>query len=126
EDEIVEIVNKEDNSNFLYELLDVYDIPRATITRLKSGNQNLAKKAGEIHLKNRVWFKDAGNDNLFDVFVKLENQVEELSAKPRFIIVTDFDGLLAKDTKTKEPLDIKFKELPQHFAFFLSWKGIEK
>src|SRR5699024_2223821 len=23
-------------------------------------------------------------------------------------------------------LDIKFKELPQHFAFFLAWKGIEK
>src|SRR5690625_4008656 len=93
EDEIVEIVNKEDkedNSNFLYELLDVYDIPRATITRLKSGNQNLAKNPGEIHLKNRVWFKHVDGDNLFDAFVILENQVEELSAKPRYLIVTDF------------------------------------
>lgn len=126
EDEIVEIVNREDHSNFLYELLDVYDIPRATITRLKSGNQNIAKKPGEIHLKNRVWFKEANEDDLFNTIVKLEEQVEELSAKPRYLIVTDFDELLAKDTKTKEPLDIKFKELPQHFAFFLAWKGIEK
>lgn len=126
EDKIVEIVNKEDHSNFLYELLDVYNIPRATITRLKSGNQNLTKNFGEIHLKNRVWFKDVDNVNLFDAFVELENQIKELSAKPRYLIVTDFDGLLAKDTKTQDALDISFKELPQHFAFFLAWKGIEK
>lgn len=126
EDKIVEIVNEEDHSNFLYELLDVYDIPRATITRLKSGNQNLAKNSGEIHLKNRVWFKDVEDGNLFDAFVDLESQIEKLSAKPRYLIATDFDGFLAKDTKTQDTLDINFKALPQHFAFFLAWKGIEK
>lgn len=126
EDKIAEIVNREDHSDFLYELLDVYDIPRATITRLKTGSQNLTKRPGEIHLKNRVWFKEARNGNLFDAFVEVEQQVNELSAKPRYLLVTDFDGVLAKDTKTQEPLDIKFKELPQHFDFFLAWKGIEK
>lgn len=126
EDKIVEIVNKEEHSNFLYELLDVYDIPRATITRLKSGNQNLAKNSSEIHLKNRVWFKDVEDGSLFDAFVNLESQVEKLSAKPRYLIVTDFEGLLAKDTKTQDALDIDFDDLPQHFAFFLAWKGIEK
>lgn len=35
EDKIAEIVNREDHSDFLYELLGVYDVPRATITRLK-------------------------------------------------------------------------------------------
>lgn len=126
EDKIVEIVNKDDHSNFLYELLAVYDIPRATITRLKSGNQNLAKQPGEIHLKNRVWFKEIKGETLFKAFVRLEDQTDEIAAKPRYLIVTDFDGLLAKDMKTKEALDIKFKELPQHFSFFLSWNGIEK
>lgn len=126
EDKIVEIVNKDDHSNFLYELLAVYDIPRATITRLKSGNQNLAKLPGEIHLKNRVWFKEIKGETLFEAFVRLEDQIDEIAAKPRYLIVTDFDGLLAKDMKTKEALDIKFKELPQHFSFFLSWNGIEK
>lgn len=126
EDKIVEIVNREDHSEFLYELLDVYDIPRATITRLKNGNQNLTKRAGEVHLKNKVWFKEAKKGKLFDGFVEVEQQVTELSAKPRYLLVTDFDGLLAKDTKTQEALDIKFEDLPQYFDFFLAWKGIEK
>jgi len=126
EDKIVEIVEREDHSDFLYELLNIYDIPKATITRLKKGNQNLAKKSGEIHLKNKVWFKEVEKGKLFDGFVEVEQQVAELSAKPRYLLVTDFDGILTKDTKTQEALDIKFRELPQYFDFFLAWKGIEK
>lgn len=126
EDRIVEIVQREDHSDFLFDLLDVYDTPRATITRLKNGNLNLAKRAGEVHLKNKVWFKEVGKGNIFDGFVDIEQQVAELSAKPRYLIVTDFDGILVKDTKTQETLDIKFEQLPQHFSIFLAWKGIEK
>lgn len=126
EDKIVEIVNRENHTDFLYELLDVYDIPRATITRLKNGNQNLTKRAGEVHLKNKVWFKKTKKGKLFDGFVEVEQQVSELAAEPRYLLVTDFEGILAKDTKTLEALDIKFEELPQHFDFFLAWKGIEK
>ncbi|KYC85386.1 class I SAM-dependent DNA methyltransferase [Heyndrickxia faecalis] len=126
EDKIVEIVNRKDHSDFLYELLDVYGIPKATITRLKKGNQNLTKRAGEVHLKNKVWFKEARKGKLFDGFVEVEQQVTDLSAKPRYILVTDFEGILAKDTKTKETIDINFEELPQYFDFFLAWKGIEK
>ncbi|WP_047153733.1 class I SAM-dependent DNA methyltransferase [Aneurinibacillus tyrosinisolvens] len=126
EDKIVELVNREDHSDFLYELLDVYDIPRATITRLKNGNQNLTKRAGEVHLKNKVWFKEAKKGKLFDSFVEVEKQVAELSAKPRYLLVTNFDGILAKDTKTQAAIDIKFEELPQYFDFFLAWKGVEK
>src|SRR5699024_5666571 len=126
EDKLVEIVNREDHSEFLYELLDVYEIPRATITRLKSGNQNLTKRPNEVHLKNRVWFKKVDKENVFDGFIEVESQIKDLSAKPRYLIVTNFENLLAKDTKTQESLDIKFSELPQHFSFFLAWKGIEK
>lgn len=126
EDKIVEIVNREDHSDFLFELLDVYDIPKSTITRLKKGNQNLTKRTGEVHLKNKVWFKKAQKGKLFDSFVEIEQQVVELSAKPRYLLVTDFENILAKDTKTQSALDIKFQELPQYFDFFLAWKGIEK
>ncbi|MGG0739566.1 class I SAM-dependent DNA methyltransferase [Niallia taxi] len=126
EDKIVEIVNREEYSNFLYDLLEIYDIPRATITRLKNGNQNLAKRSGEVHLKNKVWFKETRKGKLFDGFVEVEQQVAELSTKPRYLLVTDFDGILAKDTKTLEAIDIKFEDLPQYFDFFLAWKGIEK
>ncbi|MFC7062617.1 class I SAM-dependent DNA methyltransferase [Halobacillus seohaensis] len=126
EDKIFEIIKQTDKKDFLFELLDVYDIPRATITRLKNGNQNLAKQSGEVHLKNKVWFKETNKGELFGGFSKVEQQSGELSAKPRYLLVTDFDGILAKDTKTNEAIDIKFEELPQYFDFFLAWKGIEK
>ncbi|GAA3722163.1 class I SAM-dependent DNA methyltransferase [Salinicoccus jeotgali] len=126
EDMVIDIVNKDNHSNFIYDFLSVYNIPKATITRLKSGNQNLTKRDDEIHLKNRLWYKKTDGNKIFDAFVDVEEEVKELSAKPRYIIVTNFENFLAKDTKTQEALDIDFKDLPQYFEFFLGWMGIEK
>jgi len=54
---------------------------------------------------------------------ELENQIKH---GERFIIVTNFKELLAIDTKTKDKLDIKFKDLIKHYDFFLPWAGMEK
>lgn len=126
EDKIVEIVNRNEHREFLYDLLRVYDIPRSTITRLKNGNQNLTNQVGEVHLKNKVWYKATVEGKAFEGFIEIENQIASLTAKPRYVVVTDFITLLAKDTKTNEALDIEFHQLPQYFDFFLAWKGIEK
>ena len=45
---------------------------------------------------------------------------------PRFIIVTDYKSLLARDTKTNETLDIEILEVPRYFDFFLPLAGMEK
>ncbi|ADH98289.1 class I SAM-dependent DNA methyltransferase [Salisediminibacterium selenitireducens] len=126
EDKITEIVNKGDYHEFIYEILEIYGTPRATITRLKKGNLNMSKKNDEVHLKRKVWFKRVENENLFSVFIELERNINSQSTKPRFLIVTDFNTLLAKDIKTDEVLDIQFIDLPKYFDFFLAWKGIEK
>jgi hypothetical protein len=44
----------------------------------------------------------------------------------RFVIVTDYQQLLAKDTKTSETLIIDIRDIGNHFAFFLPWAGMEK
>lgn len=54
------------------------------------------------------------------------DEIEHMSSKPRYVFVTDFETVLAQDTKTKESLDIIFEDLPQYFDFFLAWNGIEK
>lgn len=59
-------------------------------------------------------------------FVELKQKVNELNAKPRYIMVTDFESVLAEDTKTGDTLDVEFERLPQKFEFFLAWNGIEK
>ncbi|SYW07244.1 DNA methyltransferase [Oenococcus oeni] len=126
EDQIKEIVTRKDRSNFIYDFLSVYErIPRATITKLRKGINNLAQNAGEVYLKNKLYFKETSN-NLMQCYADLQDKIDAIGSKPRYIIVTDFKNLLAKDTKTQDTLDIEFTKLPQYFEFFLSWNGIEK
>lgn len=51
EDQIFKIVDKKNYDNFIYDFLSVYDIPKATITKLKKGINNLSDVAGEVYLK---------------------------------------------------------------------------
>ncbi|MGF2088280.1 class I SAM-dependent DNA methyltransferase [Enterococcus casseliflavus] len=125
EDKIIEIVNKDNKKDFIYDFLKIYDVPNSTITRLKNGTNNLSKIPGEVHLKNKLYFKETASD-VFEAFIEIESKVNDAAAIPRYLFVTDFKVILAKDTKTGESLDIKFKELPMHFSFFLAWNGIEK
>lgn len=126
EDKIKEIVNREDHSDFIYDFLSIYDrISKATITKLRKGSNNFAKVPGEVHLKNKLYFKEVSSQVL-QGYSDLEEKIKSLKSKPRYVIVTDYDQLLAKDEKTGDTLDIKFKELPRYFDFFLAWNGIEK
>lgn len=125
EDKIVEIVNYNKNDEFIYEFLKVYEIPNSTITKLKNGINNLSKDPDEVHLKSKLYFKKT-DKSVFKSFSDLEEKIKPLGVVPRYLLVTDFQILLAKDTKTQETLDISFKELPMHFDFFLAWNGIEK
>lgn len=126
EDKIKALVNKDNHEEFIYDFLSIYDkISKATITKLRKGTNNLAKNPGEVYLKNKLYFKNTNKDVL-GAFSQLETYVNEISSKPRYIIVTDYNRLLAKDTKTKDSLDIEFDQLPKYFEFFLAWNGIEK
>ncbi|MFC6315903.1 DNA methyltransferase [Lapidilactobacillus achengensis] len=125
EDQIQEIVSKPDHSEFIYDFLSVYDIPRATVTKLRKGMNNLAKEAGAVYLKNKLYFRVGAGDLMQD-YADLQERVDELGSKPRYLLVTDYQHLLAKDTETNETLDIEFAKLPQYFDFFLAWNGIEK
>lgn len=126
EDRIKALVDKEDHEGFIFDFLSIYDkISKATITKLRKGNNNHAKEPGEVHLKNKLYFKETSQDVL-QTFANLEDKVNEQASKPRYIIVTDYQQLLAKDMNTLDSLDIQFKELPRYFDFFLAWNGIEK
>lgn len=111
--------------DFIHELLLAYGTPKATVARLKSGQFNLAANAGEALLKNKVWFKPLKGD-LFAAIDELQAAKGTKTNKPRFLIVTDFNQLLAVDTKTADTLDIELSELKTNFDFFLPWAGMEK
>lgn len=127
EDQITDIINQNNKDEFIYDFLSVYDFPKATITKLRKGTNNLAKESGAVYLKNRLYYRQvAADNNLMQHFADLKQKVEQLGAKPRYIMVTDFKNVLAEDTKTSDTLDVEFERLPQKFEFFLAWNGIEK
>lgn len=51
EDRITDIINQNNRDEFIYDFLSVYDFPKATITKLRKGMNNLAKEPGAIYLK---------------------------------------------------------------------------
>ena len=125
EDKIIELIENLDKDKFIFNFLSLYNFPKATITKLEKGVNNVSKNQNEIYLKAKLFFRKVENDILKN-YTEIESDLAEIKTKPRYIIVTDFKKLLAKDTKTQESLDIDFRELPIYYSFFLAWNGIEK
>ncbi|HFI0039640.1 TPA: class I SAM-dependent DNA methyltransferase [Streptococcus suis] len=108
-----------DQASFIYEFLSFYDIPKATITRIRK------EESGEI--KNKLYFKTVATDKSVVAGVaEIEEAIKDKKSQPRYIIVTNFVDFAAKDTKTFDTIQIPFKDLPTYADFFLAWNGVEK
>tara|TARA_B110000027_G_C16119533_1_gene302048 strand:+ start:305 stop:2953 length:2649 start_codon:yes stop_codon:yes gene_type:complete len=112
--------------SFLFELLSIYDFPKASITRLKKGDGNLSKNEGEFLSKNKFLFKSIEDIDPHLVIDELGVNETLLKYRPRFLIVTNYKTFLAQDLKTYDSLDIPIEMLADNHEFFLPWMGIEK
>ena len=147
EEAVKEVLEGVSPETFIYKLLAAYGKPKASITRLQKGTLNLSKQPGEIVWKKNLLFRalsglkvanklSAQNtsssvvrespDSGYDLHVLIDqlrknDQVSKHTL--RFVVVTDYETLLAVDTKTNDTLDIPIKELHKHFDFFLPWAG---
>ncbi len=121
---LTKITQQPDPETFIYDLLRAYKLPKATITLLQQGDRNTATEAGQVGLKRKLWFRELKVEE--DPWLVLKEIKEGLRHKERFIILTDYEVLLAWDTVTEEALDIDLTDLPKHYDFFFPWAGIEK
>ncbi|MDD4519668.1 MAG: N-6 DNA methylase [Alphaproteobacteria bacterium] len=127
EKKIKSLVDKDNHDNFIYDFLELYGTAKSTLTLLKKGNSKLSKKENQLIIKKKLFFEKAPKeDNLLSIINTLDAEPQTHTYNPRFIIVTDFNKFLAKDTKTKDTLDIVFADLWRHTDFFLPWSGKEK
>lgn len=117
---LVQLKRKE---TFIFDLLECFLLPKASISRLQKGNLNLSKVPGEVSWKKKVFFKEELKRDLHLVITELK---DVLKHNQRFVIVTDYKTLLAIDTLTKDQLDIPIADLPKYYDFFLPWAGMEK
>ena len=126
ETNIQAIIANLSEQSFIYDLLLAYEQPRSSITRLQKGDYNLSKNQGEILWKKKLFFKAEKEADLHSLIDKLQSDTAITRHHPRFIIVTDYQTLLAVDTRIDDTLDIPISELAKHFDFFLPWAGMEK
>ena len=113
------IVSDLDRDEFIYQLLRAYDLPQASITRLKNGDYNRSENEGEVVWKQKLAFRAETDGDLHGCIDRLESDKTVKRAAPRFIIVTDFESFLAKDTRTGDTTETSLDELPDHGDFFL-------
>lgn len=127
ENNVLKLKKPFSKGKFIYYLLSAYGFPKASITRLKKGGLNLSKVHGEIAWKKKLLFKEILNDDDLHITIeKLKNDERAVKHEPRFIIVTDYETLLAIDRKTNDTLDIPITDLGKYYDFFLPWAGMEK
>ncbi|MGR3178706.1 MAG: class I SAM-dependent DNA methyltransferase [Candidatus Anammoxibacter sp.] len=123
ENNLQKLINTFAKVTFIYDLLLAYGLPKASITRLQKGNLNLSNVEGEISWKKKLFFREEFKEDLHLTISRLQG---ELIHDQRFLVVTDYETLLAIDTRTDDKLDIALKDLPKYYDFFLPWAGMEK
>jgi hypothetical protein len=126
EENIQEVLNNFTPGTFIYDLLCAYGKPKASIARLQKGNLNLSKKADEIIWKKNLYFKRVKKEDLYSTLDQVSQNEQIRRHSPRFLIISDYQTILAVDTTTTDKLDIPIEELPDNFDFFLPLSGIEK
>jgi hypothetical protein len=114
-------------SEFLFSLLNAYGLPKASITRLRSGSYNRASN-GDVLWKGKVFYRfvEAGQADLHDTIDRLADDAAVTRERPRFLLVRDDCQLVAVDRQTGDTLDTSLDRLAADAAFFLPWAGIEK
>ena len=111
---------------FIFELLLAYGRSKGNVTRLRNGSLNVAAVPScEVAQKNVVYFHETTGDPLA-VIEDLRTSASVVRYNTRFVIVTNYNELLAVDTKTSQNLMIPIRDIDKHFTFFLPWAGMEK
>lgn len=117
-----------EGGEFLFELLRAYGIPKASITRLRTGSYNRSEQEGEYLWRDKVYFRslDGPDEELYAVVDGAKREERVSRERPRFVIARNRSRIVAADLKTGDTLDIELEELQNHAAFFLPWARIEK
>ena len=108
-----------------FAFLEIYDAPKATVSKLKQGSSNLAKGPGDLLWKNKLFFRVAKKGQAAAAVDVMVSDPLVQCHKPRLLFATDGEEVYCRDIKTDKTVDIDFHKLNNSFDFFLSLAGIE-
>ena len=117
--------------SFIFDFLQLFNVPKATLTRLKNNTSNANKadfpENGEVALIQQLYFKPVQPEtDLYQTLEQLKKSPTVKTHKTRFLFVTDFKNVEAYDVKADDFISCPFNELHKEYAFFLPLAGFEK
>ena len=123
-DAVCELASRPFNSEeFPYAFLEAFGNKETTIKRLRSGATNKSDISGVLQSNNaHIAACTAGNTPTR--LAELKASPATKKAKAKFIITTDGEYLEAEEIATGETLACLYRDLPNHFGFFLALAGI--
>ncbi len=107
--------------SYIYDFLNCFGTAKASLTRLKKkfADSNEVISNGQIHFKK-------ASSNLEQELDVLSQQKSLKKNKIRFVFVTDFKTVFARDVKADDTIQLKIEELHDEFEFFLPLAGMER
>jgi hypothetical protein len=115
-----------DRSRFVFDFLQIYDAPKSTITKLKQAQDADFLQTGDVLWKKKLWFRVAEKGGADSALMAILASQELKKLAPRFLLITDGEEVIARDTKSDLQLDIDYARLNDAFDFFLPLAGIER
>ena len=120
--QLVEYINPE---NFIFDFLLAFGFAKASVSRLRKGDLNMSKVTGEILYRGKIFFKESESGQMLFEIENLAKDQRILKQKPRFLLLTDYKSIVAKDLKTRASKEFPIAELPNFKDFFIPLTGAE-
>ena len=113
-----------DQESFPYSFLEAFGNKPATIKRLKKGGTNKSDVAGGLLQRNNIHLAVCDSGMVSATLPALRDSPATVSGKAKYILVTDGETVEAENLVEGETLACLFKDMPDHFGFFLPLAGI--
>src|SRR5579875_3404373 len=104
-----------DATTFPYELIGILNASKMTVSRLKSGATNKAKRPGDLLWQKHLFFRPVHTtgDDVGAIGDALVADPLTAKNKPRFIIVTDGKRVHVRDLKFDDTENVEFERLDE-------------
>lgn len=106
--------------DFLKLFLKAYSFPNSTIKKLEMAGPD---EDGYCSIKQKLLYKELPAD--VDMERAYFDAVQHSKAKERFVIINNFERIMARDMRSEWGINVMFDELSDKYEFFLPWLGRE-
>jgi hypothetical protein len=113
-----------DACEFPYAFLEAFGRKETTIKRLRSGSTNASDTAGGVLERNNIHIAVCAVGQVGATLPALKASPKTAKGKAKFVLATDGTDFEAEELATGETIACAYRELANHFGFFLPLAGI--